>query len=56
MTLLVSKRFNSHFLRERGLDLDEVGFDIARKNKKNTFSCCFSEVSTEDWSVLVPGT
>ena len=41
-------------LRERGLSLDEAGFDKAMLEQK-TRSRAASEVSTEDWSVLVPG-
>lgn len=41
-------------LRERGLDLDEVGFDNAMFEQK-TRSRAASEVSTEDWIVLIPG-
>ena len=42
-------------LRERGLELDEAGFTIAMQEQKNR-SRAASEVSTEDWSVLIPGT
>ena len=42
-------------LRERGLELDEAGFTIAMQEQKNR-SRAASEVSTEDWSVLMPGT
>ena len=41
-------------LRERGLSLDEAGFDKAMLEQK-TRSRAASEVSTEDWNVLVPG-
>jgi len=41
-------------LRERGLELDEAGFDKAMLEQK-TRSRAASEVSTEDWVVLVPG-
>ena len=41
-------------LREKGLDLDEAGFTIAMQEQKNR-SRAASEVSTEDWSVLIPG-
>lgn len=41
-------------LRERGLSLDEAGFDKAMLEQK-TRSRAASEVSTEDWTVLVPG-
>jgi len=41
-------------LREKGLELDEVGFTVAMQEQKNR-SRAASEVSTEDWSVLIPG-
>ncbi|MFV8354162.1 alanine--tRNA ligase [Flavobacterium sp. XS2P14] len=41
-------------LREKGLELDEAGFTIAMQEQKNR-SRAASEVSTEDWSVLIPG-
>jgi alanyl-tRNA synthetase len=41
-------------LREKGYDLDEVGFNAAMQEQKNR-SRAASEVSTEDWSVLIPG-
>jgi alanyl-tRNA synthetase len=41
-------------LRERGLELEEAGFDKAMFEQK-TRSRAASEVSTEDWVVLVPG-
>ncbi|ESU29339.1 alanyl-tRNA synthetase [Flavobacterium limnosediminis JC2902] len=41
-------------LRERGYSLDEAGFDAAMLEQK-TRSRAASEVSTEDWTVLVPG-
>ena len=41
-------------LRERGLELDEAGFNAAMQEQKNR-SRAASEVSTEDWSVLIPG-
>lgn len=41
-------------LRERGYSLDEKGFDAAMLEQK-TRSRAASEVSTEDWTVLVPG-
>ncbi|MDD5150259.1 MAG: alanine--tRNA ligase, partial [Flavobacterium sp.] len=40
-------------LRERGLELDEAGFDKAMLEQK-TRSRAASEVSTEDWVVLIP--
>jgi alanyl-tRNA synthetase len=48
------KDLTALILRERGLDLDEAGFDIAMQEQKAR-SRAASEVSTEDWSVLVPG-
>jgi alanyl-tRNA synthetase len=41
-------------LREKGYDLDEVGFEKAMQEQKAR-SRAASEVSTEDWSVLIPG-
>lgn len=41
-------------LRERGLELDEAGFDKAMLEQK-TRSRAASEVSTEDWVSLIPG-
>jgi alanyl-tRNA synthetase len=41
-------------LRERGFSLDESGFEIELQKQK-TRSRAASEVSTEDWSVLIPG-
>jgi alanyl-tRNA synthetase len=41
-------------LREKGLELDEAGFTISMQEQKNR-SRAASEVSTEDWSVLIPG-
>ncbi|SHG07647.1 alanyl-tRNA synthetase [Flavobacterium segetis] len=41
-------------LREKGLELDEAGFAVAMQEQKNR-SRAASEVSTEDWSVLIPG-
>jgi alanyl-tRNA synthetase len=41
-------------LREKGYELDEVGFNAAMQEQKNR-SRAASEVSTEDWSVLIPG-
>ena len=41
-------------LREKGLELDQAGFTIAMQEQKNR-SRAASEVSTEDWSVLIPG-
>ena len=41
-------------LREKGYDLDEVGFEKAMQEQKNR-SRAASEVSTEDWTILIPG-
>ncbi|MCP1994907.1 alanine--tRNA ligase [Flavobacterium sp. HSC-61S13] len=41
-------------LRERGLELDEAGFDLAMSQQKSR-SRAASEVSTDDWTVLIPG-
>ncbi|NRS90070.1 alanyl-tRNA synthetase [Flavobacterium sp. 7E] len=48
------KDLTALILRERGLALDEAGFDVAMQEQKAR-SRAASEVSTEDWSVLVPG-
>ena len=41
-------------LRERGFNLDEAGFDKAMQEQKNR-SRAASEVSTDDWKILVEG-
>ncbi|MDI6044941.1 alanine--tRNA ligase [Flavobacterium yafengii] len=41
-------------LREKGFELDEAGFNVAMQAQKAR-SRAASEVSTEDWSVLIPG-
>lgn len=41
-------------LRERGLELDEAGFEAAMQEQKNR-SRAASEVSTDDWTILTPG-
>jgi alanyl-tRNA synthetase len=41
-------------LREKGYDLDEAGFNVAMQKQKAR-SRAASEVSTEDWNVLIPG-
>lgn len=41
-------------LREKGYELDEAGFDAAMLEQK-TRSRAASEVSTDDWTVLIPG-
>ncbi|KAB1156614.1 alanine--tRNA ligase [Flavobacterium luteum] len=44
----------SLILREKGYELDEAGFTAAMQEQKNR-SRAASEVSTEDWNVLIPG-
>lgn len=41
-------------LKEKGLELDEAGFNTAMQAQKNR-SRAASELSTEDWSVLISG-
>lgn len=41
-------------LRENEIDLDEVGFNLAMREQKDR-SKAASQVSTEDWKVLIPG-
>jgi alanyl-tRNA synthetase len=41
-------------LREKGYDLDEAGFNVAMQEQKSR-SRAASEVSTEDWNVLISG-
>jgi alanyl-tRNA synthetase len=41
-------------LRERGFSLDEAGFETELQKQKAR-SRAASEVSTEDWSILIPG-
>ena len=41
-------------LREKGYELDEAGFNVAMQEQKAR-SRAASEVSTEDWNVLIPG-
>jgi alanyl-tRNA synthetase len=41
-------------LREKGYDLDEAGFNVAMQEQKAR-SRAASEVSTEDWNVLISG-
>lgn len=41
-------------LREKGLELDEAGFEAAM-NEQKTRSRAASEVSTDDWTVLISG-
>jgi alanyl-tRNA synthetase len=41
-------------LRERGFELDEAGFEKAMQEQKNR-SRAASEVSTDDWKILVEG-
>ncbi len=44
----------SLILREKGYELDEAGFTAAMQEQKNR-SRAASEVSTEDWNVIIPG-
>jgi len=48
------KDLTALILRERGLELDEAGFDKAMQEQKAR-SRAASEISTEDWTVLIPG-
>jgi alanyl-tRNA synthetase len=48
------KDLTALILRERDLELDEAGFDISMQEQKAR-SRAASEISTEDWSVLIPG-
>ncbi|QQU03825.1 alanine--tRNA ligase [Myroides odoratus] len=41
-------------LREKGFELDEKGFEVAM-NKQKTRSRAASEVSTDDWTILISG-
>jgi alanyl-tRNA synthetase len=41
-------------LREKGFELDEAGFNAAMQEQKNR-SRAASEVSTEDWTLIIPG-
>ncbi|WP_329805767.1 alanine--tRNA ligase [Flavobacterium facile] len=41
-------------LREKGIGLDEEGFNVCMQKQKDR-SRAASQVSTEDWSVLIPG-
>lgn len=48
------KDLTALILKEKGMSFNEEDFDKAMKNQKNT-SRAASEVSTEDWNVLIPG-
>ena len=48
------KDLTALILRERGFSLDEAGFETELQKQKAR-SRAASEVSTEDWSVLIPG-
>ncbi|OCB78099.1 alanine--tRNA ligase [Flavobacterium crassostreae] len=48
------KDLTALILRERGLELDEAGFDTAMQEQKAR-SRAASEVSTDDWKILVQG-
>jgi alanyl-tRNA synthetase len=41
-------------LREKGINLDEEGFNVCMQKQKER-SRAASQVSTEDWNVLIPG-
>ncbi len=48
------KDLTALILKERGMSFNESEFDAAMQEQKNR-SRAASEVSTEDWSVLIPG-
>ena len=48
------KDLTALILKEKGMTLDEAGFDASMQAQKSR-SRAASEVSTEDWSVLIPG-
>jgi alanyl-tRNA synthetase len=48
------KDLTALILREKGYELDEAGFNAAMQEQKNR-SRAASEVSTEDWTILIPG-
>jgi alanyl-tRNA synthetase len=48
------KDLTALILKERGMSLNETEFDASMQEQKNR-SRAASEVSTEDWSVLIPG-
>ena len=48
------KDLTALILKEKGMSLNELEFDASMQEQKNR-SRAASEVSTEDWSVLIPG-
>ncbi|TDO70018.1 alanyl-tRNA synthetase [Flavobacterium chryseum] len=48
------KDLTALILKEKGMSLNETEFDASMQEQKNR-SRAASEVSTEDWSVLIPG-
>ncbi|OXG02252.1 alanyl-tRNA synthetase [Flavobacterium araucananum] len=48
------KDLTALILKEKGMSLNEAEFDASMQEQKNR-SRAASEVSTEDWSVLIPG-
>ena len=48
------KDLTALILKEKGMTFNEEEFEKAMKNQKNT-SRAASEVSAEDWSILIPG-
>jgi len=48
------KDLTALILKEKGMSFNELEFDAAMQEQKNR-SRAASEVSTEDWSVLIPG-
>lgn len=48
------KDLTALILKEKGMSLNEIEFDASMQEQKNR-SRAASEVSTEDWTVLIPG-
>jgi alanyl-tRNA synthetase len=48
------KDLTALILKEKGMSFNEAEFDVSMQEQKNR-SRAASEVSTEDWSVLIPG-
>jgi alanyl-tRNA synthetase len=48
------KDLTALILKEKGMSLNETEFDVSMQEQKNR-SRAASEVSTEDWTVLIPG-